>query len=558
MVDWREPQPGKVPEDLPLRQDTWNDRQIEELEELTADIAEREKEAMRCHRALPYQEEFHRSKAKTRIIRGGNRSGKSVSGFVEVARAALGVDPYGKYPEPPLNIHLVGWDEKHIGRNIHRLLFEPGAFSIIRDAKTKKWRAYRPWYPGDWSRKDERVKAPPLIPKRLIDPKGWAWKKKGIKCFEVCRLKNGSELWAFSSKGDAPRGDKIDLADIDEDVRYPHWITELSARCVDNDAPLIWQTLPYSRNDVLLSMSQMAADQVGMPNPEIVEFVWQMSNNRYLSGDAKRRLKNLWGGLDERELAMRDRGEFGYGESIVYPSFHIDIHGMRTESLPGRTVPHHWTRYAVIDPGRQVCAVLFIAVAPPKEGDFALIYDELYLQQTTAHEVAINMARKLAGQPQFRAFIIDDHGSRPTESTGKTIYSSYSQEFQSFRVSCELTGSGFLLGDDDIPGRIEAVRLAMRQRAEGTPFLRMLRETTPHMQRELQRYRFQTKEDGTVLDKPNYRGLHLVACLEYAFAYKGLKYFTPTPGKRPLSVAERILAERAAKKQALESNVVYC
>lgn len=557
-MEFRDPRRGEVPDDLPLRPD-WTNQQVVEISQAVTELGERNREALRCYRALAYQEEFLKSRAKTRIIRGGNRSGKSVTAFLDIARAACGCDPYGKYPKPPLTIFLVGWDEKHIGRNIHRILFQPGAFDIIPDANTGQYRAYRPWYKGDWSRKHLRVKAPPLIPERMVDQRGWGWKKKAIKCFEVARLTNGTELWAFSSKGDAPRGDKIHLADIDEDVRYPHWITELSARCVDYDAPMIWQTLPYSRNDVLLSMCNLAADQAHLPNPDVVEFVWQMSNNAYLPTKAKDRLKAIWGSLDERELAMRDRGEWGYGDSIVYPGFHVDIHGISLDKFPGRTIPNHWTRFLVLDPGRQVTAVLFIAVPPPAEGDFALIYDELYLQTTTAHQVARMVAAKLAGQPQFRAFIIDDHGSRPTQVNGKSIYSEYRDGFKEYGLRSELSEHGFLMGTDDIPGRIEAVRGSLRQRANGTTHLLVVREQTQMLQKELGRYRFIVKEDGTVTDKPNYRGLHLVACLEYGFAYKGLSYSPTIQAKRPMTLGERNLAAKAAKKRAsiLESNVIY-
>src|SRR5690606_11387322 len=58
------------------------------------------------------QEEYHQSLAKGTIFIGGNRSGKTVAGSVESIRAATGLDPYKKYPPPPLRIRVCTVDLK--------------------------------------------------------------------------------------------------------------------------------------------------------------------------------------------------------------------------------------------------------------------------------------------------------------------------------------------------------------------------------------------------------------------------------------------------------------
>jgi hypothetical protein len=40
-------------------------------------------------------------------------------------------------------------------------LFKPGAFQIIRDEETGKWRVFRPDDPADMDREDEARPAPP-------------------------------------------------------------------------------------------------------------------------------------------------------------------------------------------------------------------------------------------------------------------------------------------------------------------------------------------------------------------------------------------------------------
>jgi phage terminase large subunit-like protein len=53
---------------------------------------------------------MHKSDAKTRMLLGGKRSGKSTFSIVEVCWAALGIHPYLKYPEPPLKIRMCAVD----------------------------------------------------------------------------------------------------------------------------------------------------------------------------------------------------------------------------------------------------------------------------------------------------------------------------------------------------------------------------------------------------------------------------------------------------------------
>lgn len=51
---------------------------------------------------------MHKSTAKTRLILGGKRSGKTTWGVVECCWAALGIHPYLDYPAPPLKVRVCG------------------------------------------------------------------------------------------------------------------------------------------------------------------------------------------------------------------------------------------------------------------------------------------------------------------------------------------------------------------------------------------------------------------------------------------------------------------
>ena len=195
------------------------EHQKAELRQLHAEKAKRDSEALRLYEPLPFQDSYHACTAKEVLLQAGNQVGKSLAAFVEDARAATGQDPYGKYPKENGIMVCLGMDEGHIGRTIHKYLFRPGAFKIIQDEETDKWRAWKPWLGSDWQRKSEAKDAPPLIPERFI--KEWAWKKRAQHVFEICELHNGWTIYAMGSKGDPSQGFHADLVHIDEDLERP-------------------------------------------------------------------------------------------------------------------------------------------------------------------------------------------------------------------------------------------------------------------------------------------------------------------------------------------------
>ena len=111
---------------------------------ILAEVARRETEALRLYRPMATQQAFHESHANERIFYGGNQVGKTLAAAVEVARAITGCDPYGKYPKTDGICYAVGKDGRHIGRVLYKKLFKPGAFQIIKDLETGKWRSALP------------------------------------------------------------------------------------------------------------------------------------------------------------------------------------------------------------------------------------------------------------------------------------------------------------------------------------------------------------------------------------------------------------------------------
>ena len=84
------------------------------IAEVSAERKRRGSEGLRLYRPMPSQLDFHASMASERIVRGGNRSGKSMSAFAETASAATGIPISGPDGNPlpykyPTNYPLMIW-----------------------------------------------------------------------------------------------------------------------------------------------------------------------------------------------------------------------------------------------------------------------------------------------------------------------------------------------------------------------------------------------------------------------------------------------------------------
>ena len=529
----------------------------ERLRALTENLASRKFEALSLYEPLPGQDAFHRCKAWQRLIRKGNRAGGSVCAAVEFSRAALRCDKYRKYPLGNLLMYCIGYDQDHIGRVFHRLLFRPGAFLIIRDAETGLMRAYRPWQ--DAAREAESLPAPPLIPEHWIH--SIAWTNKGERLFSVVRLRDpadpeepGTEIRGFSSKSEPAQGDPVDVIWTDEDVKYPRWISEMLARLEKRTSKFFWSAFPHSENDALTNMSERALqlEEDGVPEADrpVVEFRLTMSGNPHLD---KARREEILASMDtEEERRARDAGDFVTDSVRMYPTFDMATHGCPKpdhdplysridEVLASRQIPPNWCRYMALDPGYSYCAAILAAVPPPSIGDFVVLYDEIYLRNCDAAKFADTFYHKLDGQT-FHAFIIDDHGSRihTAGSNTENIREQFSREFKRRNIRSESTGSGFILGSDDRPARSAQVRSWLAIDGNGHFRLRVMRDRLPNVEKEFKRYMRQKLDDGTIVDvaKPRSRWSHAMNALEYLAAYNP-KYVKPKPGEKPLSPAYR-------------------
>lgn len=479
---------------------------VERARAVAAELARRRVEGLELYEPLPVQAAFLACPARYRLVRGSNRSGKTLVAAVEVARALTGRDPFGKYPLRDGVCFAVGRAEQHVGEVMYRKLFRAGAVRMIRDEATGRWRAFRPW--EDREREAFAKPAPPLIPPRMVLETAWTDKKKNVP--GLVRLATGWEVHFFSSLGKPPKGSAIDLFWFDEEIVDPSWYPEMAARIVDRRGRGVWSFTPEAGTEQAYELHERAEkERVLLPEGKrtIVEFESLLADNRHLDDEAKKALAQ---DLSEEEARVKVGGEYAFTGYRVYPTFSMAVHG-----ADPREVPPHWTCYGYVDPGHRVCAALFAAVPPPDEGDWVLLYDELYLYEATAASFAEAMKNKLAGRV-MQAFMMDYHmGIQADVGLGKTVLQQYTEALAAQRVASVQTGSGFLLASDDVQAGILAVQGMLRLRPDGTPRLRVMRERLDRFEHEVKVYH-RKRVAGKVTAAPDTRkDNHLMDCLRY-------------------------------------------
>ncbi len=569
------------PAQAPLPKQDLSEYEYKELIAAREEMDKRRMEALRLYEPLPFQEAYHSCRAKECIIQKANQAGGSLAGFVEVARAVLGKDPHDKYPKRDGIAVCLGYGEKHIGRVIHRYLFRAGAFRIIQDARSNKWRTFRPWSKeqkiagkrGDLEREKHSKPAPPLIPPRFIDGK-LSWEKRAENIFSYVKFTTGWELYALNSAGEAhqAQGFQVDLYDVDEDVATPGWLEEATARTSIRKGLIRWHALPHSRTDDIMNMIQRAQDEedANMADDQrtTVRITATMYDNPYYPEQSRRENERIWKSQGEDVYRKRALGQVVLDSVLMYPTFDKRLHSAISHDADRSkiqefltehdgTPPHDWCRYLSFDPGHTVGAVLFAAVPPKSLGDYCVFYDELYLQNCEKTTFGRHLEPKVKGWC-FQDFLIDAHGGRLRElGSGILPKRQYEEELEQRGIVCVERDSRFLNGSDDVKGREEKLREWLAIRPSGDTKLLVVTQRCPNFVREMERFKKKTVKVGgqdVPTDEGNRRAnTHLVECAEYLAAH-GCVYVKPKTPSKPTSVVKLILQGRKRRAQQRAAN----
>lgn len=477
-----------------------------------------------------------------------------------------------------VKIWILGYDWKHIGKTLQRLLFQRDLFRVIRDQKTGKWRTWNPNLPEDADLFHITRAAPPLIrPSDIIggsDGISWENKKdKQVSAFDL--VHDGSRVEFFASTGSKPQGDPAHLIWMDEKIEDESWYSELLVRLIDYRGRLLWTTWPTTAPSAAMSEAAERAElQIGAIDRTSFSFILKGSDNPYTKSIHR---DKIFATMDEDTRAARDEGKLGTERWRVYARFSRFVHRVLSNDPGGddalakavreaNGIPADWTRYLILDPGTANPAVLMVAIPPPKLGDFVVPYDELYLHYTPAKQLAEAIAAKTKGT-FFEDFIIDAHAARQTPmGFDGTIGANYEKEFAAQKLRCRRHGNRFSFGSDNVTGRILRLQGLMNIRgSDGQPTLRVLTSGCPNLIKQLEQYKWQPDPKGNPTDQPaKYQKIDLANCLEYLVSRDDCSYVKPpeqkvADGRSPKEVLKHIRSffSRDEKVKA-DDQSVYC
>jgi hypothetical protein len=340
-----------------------------------------------------------------------------------------------------------------------------------------------------------------------------------------------------SSLGTPPQGIDVDYVWLDEEVVNQEWYPEMSARLIDRKGLFVWSATAQLGGVQLFELCEKAAEQKPLEKPTVVQYFAHIDDN-YTFTEQQRDL--FFAKLTPEQRRIRIEGEFAFTSCLVYPEFSDTVHG-----CDWFHIPQDWTRYMLTDPGRQVCAVLFVAVPPPnhKFAGQVFVYDELYITNCNAELYGRQVRLKAEGQ-NFYAFIIDHKGSEKHDvGGGVNIEQQYAQALRKNGVRSQLTGNGFLWGSTDVDAGIEKFRSWLLIRADGTPKFRYFKDKCPYLKWEITRYRYGKVTPRSGAPKPEKLHDHIMDLLRYGASYDP-QWHKPKKGSRTSSALLRRLAER--------------
>jgi hypothetical protein len=552
---------------------------MSEVLQLLDEHQRRKLDGVKMFRPLPHQEAVFTCKASETLLRGGNRSGKTVCSamrFAAIARDLPITLRSGRQIEMrmphqkgrPLLMWVVGFDLKHIGQTIYRVLCRPGLYQIIRDLTTREWRAFNPL--TDFGRELECKPSMPLLPPSEI--KVITWEHRGEKQFSTIELKNGTLICAFSSIGEVKAGDPVDEIWIDEAIKTPGHYPEWQARLSDKKGRIIWSSWPKRSNSALRELSRRARDVRENPTSKdsIAEIVLRFSDNPFIDDEEKAKRIASW---SEDDRISRDEGEYALDSLKMYGNFSRELHCAYTDTPEADDAlaallrqtkgqpPDDWTRILALDPGTARPGVLLAAVPPPEEfGEFVVVYEEFYPGRINgADELAKMVAGRTRGQT-FEWFIIDGHAARQTPmGMNITVGRNYTTAFRAHELGCRTSGSHFMPGSDDVLGRIGTLQSWMTPGTSGWPKLRIAVQRCPILCKQLENYE-KSEQDGFIIDKPALRQeIDLAQCLEYIAARNPI--YVPRPestSSTRSSVSYRAYQRLKSLKNRNQSALVHC
>ena len=282
-------------------------REIERLQEFRAEhdkLAKYNRDKVHLK-----QMEFHKCKKRNRWVFGGNRSGKTECGAVEVVWWARGIHPFRKNRK-----EVCGW------------VVSP-TYEVQREVSQNKILSY-------------------LRPEWIVDVTMQSGKKSSpdggvIDYITVKNIFGGVSRIGFKSADQGRekfQGASLDFVWFDEEPPQDVY-QECLMRVMDRKGD-IWGTMTP------LKGRTWVYDEIYMNkrnNPEVWSITMEWADNPYLD---PAEIELLTRAFDKESVEMRRYGRFGDAGGLVYPEFDESVHVV--DPFP---VPPEWYDNISIDPG---------------------------------------------------------------------------------------------------------------------------------------------------------------------------------------------------------------
>lgn len=319
-------------------------------------------------------ENFHQSTKVGRILRGGNRSGKSVAGVVESVWRATGKHPYQKTHEIPTHGRIVTVDN------------DAGIKQIIIPLLQQ-------WVP----------------PSELING---SWEDSYKSGGKVLTLRNGSTIELKTHQQETESFAGVPRHWIWFDEECPKAIfNECRLRLIDYNGCWYMTMTPVEGQDWIFDRFIVTA------NKNVDMFEVDITDNPHLN---KQALELLDEDLDEDEKKVRRQGIFVPKGGLVLKEFDYSRHVI----AGGGPIPKSWSIYVSIDHGFNApSAILWHAVSP--KGN-VVTFREIYRNKTVI-KVLVEMIKEINAEIDREPVLYmgDPSMSQKNGVTGTSALSEY-------------------------------------------------------------------------------------------------------------------------------------
>jgi hypothetical protein len=383
------------------------------------------------------QRDLHLAVADIKILRGGNRSGKSVFLVDEIAMECDGVHPLqdddfcrkvlglekAVRPRPPVYWWVVA-----------PIIPSDSDIPTGEDAPIlRKFFDWVPCYNPD-DLEDMRYASlfmeagangvPQIVPKE---------RRRGIKKFyrkdKLLAFHNGSVVKFKGHDQDMTRmaSDDVDGIGHDEESPYRFW-NEFRARTVDRKGVHLFAMTP-----TYASWTWQEFQRPEHQATRIKEVEMDMMLNPFLDDEAKRKFAD---GLSGQELLMRRHGKYVHAEGLAFKNFDRNRHVLARKDWP-EINDRDFTIYVIIDwHAAKAIPITYLAIDPT--GTW-YVWEE---SEVTEHE-PLSLAQEVesrVAKRRVRKYIIDRNASIKQVQEGKKKPKTIVDMLRALGIRCE-TGS---------------------------------------------------------------------------------------------------------------------